>query len=203
MPISGIEAPQCGQGKVSSGMEAPSSAPGFNRHAFEEMLNTEVQRATRYGLPLSLIIFDIDSFKEYNDRWGHPAGDERLKAISALIRLNQRKNDIPARYGGDEFAIILPNTNKDGAYQFAKRLSDAARNSTSQNPVEGKGIPGFTLSLGFATFPQDGDTLATLLLAADQAELAAKRLGKNQIAPAKSSKENEPTSTLPHHNPDR
>ena len=156
----------------------------FNRHAFEEMLTTEIQRAIRYGHQLSLIIFDIDSFKEYNDTWGHPAGDERLRGTANLIRASQRKYDIAARYGGDEFAIILPNTDKEGARQFAKRLLDAARNSTAEKPTDGKGIPGYTLSLGYATFPHDGDTLAALLLAADQAELMAKRLGKNQIASA-------------------
>ena len=159
----------------------------FNRHAFEELLMTEIQRATRYGHPLSLIIFDVDSFKEYNDTWGHPAGDERLKGTADLILANRRKHDIAARYGGDEFAIILPNTDKEGAYQFAKRLLEAARNSTPEQPKDGRGVPGYTLSLGFATFPQDGDTLAALLLAADQAELSAKRLGKNQIATARTS----------------
>jgi diguanylate cyclase (GGDEF)-like protein len=174
----------------------------FNRHAFEEILMTEIQRAARYGSSLSLIIFDVDTFKDYNDTWGHPAGDQRLRAIADIIRSTQRKNDIAARYGGDEFAIILPNTNKQGAYQFAKRLQDAARNSTSEKPVDGKGVPGYTLSMGFATFPQDGDTLATLLLAADQAELTAKRLGKNQIIPAGNFTGYEPTSTLPHHDTD-
>ncbi|MFT3892445.1 MAG: sensor domain-containing diguanylate cyclase [Anaerolineales bacterium] len=175
----------------------------YNRHAFEEMLITEIQRATRYGLPLSLIIFDVNSFKDYNDKWGHPAGDEQLRAIADLIRANQRTNDIAARYGGDEFAIILPNTSKDGAYQVSKRLQDASWNSTIEKPFNGKSIPGYTLSLGFATFPQDGDTLAALLLAADQAELTAKRLGKNQIVSAGNSKEHGPNSTFPHHDPDR
>ena len=175
----------------------------YNRHAFEELLTAEVQRATRYGLHLSLIIIDVDSFKEYNDLWGHPAGDVRLRDVADLIGANQRKHDIAARYGGDEFAIILPNTDRGGAHQFAKRLLQAARNSTKEKPTAGRGVPGYTLSLGFATFPQDGDTLAALLLAADQAELTAKRLGKNQIAPAGTSKGYEPTSTLPHHDPDR
>jgi diguanylate cyclase (GGDEF)-like protein len=174
----------------------------YNRHAFEEMLMKEIQRAARYSTPLSLIIFDVDTFKDYNDKWGHPAGDQRLRGTADLIRSNQRKHDIAARYGGDEFAIILPNTNKQGAYQFAKRLLDAALNSTREKPVEGKGVPGYTLSMGFATFPQDGDTLATLLLAADQAELTAKRLGKNQIAPAGNFTEYEQTSTLPPYDPD-
>lgn len=160
----------------------------FNRHAFEEMLTTEIQRAVRYGHYLSLIIFDIDSFKEYNDTWGHPAGDERLKATADLIRASQRKHDIAARYGGDEFAIILPNTDTEGAHHFAKRLLEAARSNTTKQSINGRGVPGYTLSMGFATFPQDGDTLAALLLAADQAELMAKRLGKNQISPARNSK---------------
>jgi diguanylate cyclase (GGDEF)-like protein len=175
----------------------------YNRHAFEDMLLIEIQRAVRYGLPLSLIIFDVDSFKDYNDTWGHPAGDERLRGIAGLIRTSQRTNDIAARYGGDEFAIILPSTNKEGAYQFAKRLCDATRNSTTEKPIDGKGIPGYTISMGFATFPQDGDTLATLLLAADQAALTAKRLGKNQIASAGNTTGHGPTSTFPHHDPDR
>jgi len=160
----------------------------FNRHAFEELLTAEVQRAIRYGHHLSLIIFDLDSFKEYNDAWGHPAGDVRLRGIADLIRANQRKHDMAARYGGDEFAIILPNTDKEGAYQFAKRLLEAAQASTTEEPTDGRGVPGYTLSLGLATFPQDGDTLATLLLAADQAELMAKRLGKNRIISAGNSR---------------
>jgi diguanylate cyclase (GGDEF)-like protein len=153
----------------------------FNRHVFEETLIAEVHRADRYGQPLSLIIFDLDSFKEYNDTWGHPAGDERLKAISNLIRATQRKHDISARYGGDEFAIILPSTDKEGAMQFARRLLEAAQAGATEKPRDGRGAAGYTLSMGVATFPQDGNTLASLLLAADQAELMAKRLGKNQI----------------------
>ena len=154
-----------------------------NRHAFEEALLAEVQRSMRVNTPLSLIIFDIDSFKDYNDKWGHPAGDTRLKATANLIRDNLRKYDIAARYGGDEFAIILPNTNKTGALIFAKRLLAAAQAGApdSEITIQNKGISGYTLSIGVATFPEDAHSLTTLLLAADQAELTAKRLGKNQI----------------------
>lgn len=156
----------------------------FNRHAFEEMLTAEVERAHRYMHPVSLIIFDIDSFKEYNDTWGHPAGDKRLKATADLIRATQRKHDIAARYGGDEFAIILPNTDYEGAKQFAARLHESAKASASEKPEHGRGIPGHTLSLGFATYPDDAQTIPALLLAADHAELMAKRQGKNQIVSA-------------------
>lgn len=161
-----------------------------NRHAFEETLNAEVERATRFGHHLSLIIFDLDSFKDYNDEWGHPAGDLRLKATADLVRNNLRKYDIAARYGGDEFAIILPNTDQSSALEFAKRLHHAAQASTSGAPIEEKSVAGYTISMGIATFPNDGNTLATLLHAADQAALRAKRLGKNQIYLASDQKNN-------------
>jgi len=160
----------------------------YNRHAFEEFLATEIQRADRYNHPISLIIFDIDSFKQYNDTWGHPAGDMRLKATADLIRATQRKPDIAARYGGDEFAIILPNTDEDGVQQSAKRLLEAARASTTELSTDEHSVSGYTLSVGCATYPQDGGTPETLLQAADQAELTAKKQGKNRIVSAKNLK---------------
>ena len=152
-----------------------------NRYALEQALTAEVERSKRLNHPLSLIIFDIDSFKAYNDKWGHPAGDTRLKATAKMIRYILRRYDVAARYGGDEFAIILPNTDEAGAFEFAKRLQSAARASTTEMPIENKGVSGHTLSIGVATFPQDGNSLESLMLAADHAELTAKRLGKNQI----------------------
>ncbi|MDP2777022.1 MAG: diguanylate cyclase [Anaerolineales bacterium] len=176
------------QVKAMAMTDAVSGLP--NRHAFEEALNGEVERATRFGQYLSLIIFDLDSFKDYNDEWGHPAGDLRLKATADLVRNNLRKYDMAARYGGDEFAIILPNTDQSSAFEFAKRLHHAAQASTSETPIEEKGVAGYTISMGIATFPNDGNTLVTLLLAADQAALRAKRLGKNQIYLASDQKNN-------------
>jgi diguanylate cyclase (GGDEF)-like protein/PAS domain S-box-containing protein len=152
-----------------------------NRHVFEKNLGIEVERAQRTKTDVSLIIFDIDSFKEYNDNHGHPAGDARLKAVAEIIQQNLRKYDLAARYGGDEFAIILSNTSRESAFAFARRLYDAARAGAPQPPVEGMGVPGHTLSMGIATFPQDARTPEHLLIAADNAALLAKHMGKNRI----------------------
>jgi diguanylate cyclase (GGDEF)-like protein len=157
-----------------------------NRRAFDEILEGEITRATRYHQPLSLIILDLDSFKEYNDRWGHPAGDVRLREVADLLRLNVREPDVAARYGGEEFAVILPNTTKSGAIRLAERLRGSAEKSAPQKNGSDF-VPGYTLSLGVATLPDDAVSLEELLLMADNAELMAKRLGKNQVYAANAS----------------
>ena len=150
-------------------------------------LRSEVARVARYGPPLSLIIIDIDSFKLYNDTWGHPAGDARLRAIADLLRANVRNPDIAARYGGEEFALLLPFTDKAGAMLLAERLRAAAEANSPHGSREGESVSGHTLSIGVASFPEDGTTPAELLFAADYAELIAKRLGKNRVQAANSS----------------
>ncbi len=152
-----------------------------NRRAFDEILETEIARANRYSQFISLIIIDLDSFKEYNDKWGHPAGDVRLKEIADLLRDNVREPDIAARYGGEEFAIILPNTSKIGALKLAERLRQSAQKNAPDMNDNASAISGYTISLGVATFPDDATSLEELLLMADNAELTAKRLGKNQV----------------------
>ena len=152
-----------------------------NRRAFDELLEAEVTRASRYHHSLSLIILDLDSFKEYNDKWGHPAGDVRLWEVANLLRLNVREPDIAARYGGEEFAIILPDTSKPGAIKLAERLRQSAEKSAPHKSEDHCPIPGYTLSLGVATFPDDATSIEELLLMADNAELTAKRLGKNRV----------------------
>ena len=152
-----------------------------NRRAFDVFLESEMTRASRYSQPISLIILDLDSFKEYNDRWGHPAGDVRLREIADLLRLNVREPDLAARYGGEEFAVILPNTSKSGALQLAERLRRSAETSAPASNHEHPYIPGYTISLGVATYPDDAGSIKELLLAADNAELTAKRLGKNRV----------------------
>ncbi|RPJ24885.1 MAG: diguanylate cyclase [Chloroflexi bacterium] len=158
-----------------------------NRRAFDETLEAEVTRASRYTQPISLIILDLDSFKEYNDKWGHPAGDVRLREIADLLRANVREPDVAARYGGEEFAIILPNTPKNGAIRLAERLRRSAESSAPYRSGAYSSIPGYTISLGVATFPDDAASVEELLHAADKAELMAKRLGKNQVYTANTS----------------
>ena len=129
-------------------------------------------------------MIDIDSFKSYNDTYGHPAGDERIKAIANILLANVRDPDIAARYGGEEFALILPHTTKEGALLLAERLRILAAEQAPANANPTLPISGYTISLGAASFPEDGITSAELLRAADDAELTAKRLGKNRVCSA-------------------
>ncbi|MBL8062599.1 MAG: diguanylate cyclase [Anaerolineales bacterium] len=153
----------------------------FNRYIFEQSLSAEIERAQRHGQQTSLIIFDIDSFKEYNDTWGHPAGDARLKAVATIIMKNLRKYDVAARYGGDEFAVVLSDCSTSQALSFAKRLLEATQLGAPNPPQNGESVPGHTLSMGIATFPKDANTPSELLIAADLAALLAKQQGKNRI----------------------
>jgi diguanylate cyclase (GGDEF)-like protein len=153
-----------------------------NRRALDNTLKNELDRAERYNYPLSLIIIDMDSFKEFNDRWGHPAGDQRLKEIAILLKSGLRSPDFVARYGGEEFALVLPFTSKSNALIIAERLLNAAEASAPDKTDHGVAISGYTFSMGIAAFPEDGRTAIELLRAADLAELNAKKLGKNRIS---------------------
>ena len=132
---------------------------------------------------MSLIMLDIDDFKKFNDRYGHPKGDTVLKAVSAIIKQNLREIDVAARYGGEEFVIMLPETDIAGAAAVAERI----RVSMAQYPhITGDGGERVaqTVSLGVATYPTHAATAAALVEAADQAMYRAKRAGKNQVVVA-------------------
>jgi diguanylate cyclase (GGDEF)-like protein len=152
----------------------------FNHKYFQESLVGEVNRARRYGQPVSLILVDIDRFKSYNDAWGHQAGDVLLRTLAGVFKAAARQNDVAARYGGEEFAFVLPQTDKRQATAFAKRLCRAVE----RRRCEGEEIlPGgrLTVSLGVAAFPEDGRQAAELVARADQALYRAKNLGRNQV----------------------
>ncbi len=144
-----------------------------NRRAFQESLMSLVQMAERYGQPLSLIMLDIDYFKQFNDRFGHPAGDELLRQVASLLRQSARASDVVARYGGEEFALLLPNTDLQEAIRVAERLRQQI--AAIQTPSAR-----VTASFGVASY-RHGSTPATLLYEADTALYEAKRRGRNRV----------------------
>ena len=148
-----------------------------NARAFQESLRIEVQRAARHRRSLGLILLDIDGFKELNDRRGHPAGDAALVALGEIVRRAVRKEDLPARYGGDELAILLPETPPDGGAAVAERLIRAVRAHRFLH--EGRRLP-VSISAGVA-FWRPGMSGARLMKTADEALYRAKRAGKNRF----------------------
>jgi diguanylate cyclase (GGDEF)-like protein/putative nucleotidyltransferase with HDIG domain len=143
----------------------------FNRRAFEELLEMELERATRAGRPISVIVGDIDGFRAVNERHGHAAGDTALQAIAQDALKWKRRIDLAARIGGEEFALLLPETDERGAFIVAERL----RRATHRSFVEA--APGVTFSFGVATAPLHAGDAVGLLRAADSATAAAKELG--------------------------
>ena len=166
----------------------------YNHRFFQDALTSELSRATRYSRDLSLVFLDVDHFKSYNDRNGHPAGDKLLIRLSRIlgasigddvpdVKIRGRVSDIPARYGGEEFVIILPETAKAGACIRAERIREEVERTEFDDAA---GQPGgrVTVSIGVATFPGDALTKAPLIEAADQALLRAKRTGRNRVVAA-------------------
>ena len=154
----------------------------WNRRYMAETLDREVSRALRFGHPISLIIIDIDDFKKINDREGHMQGDIILEAVADVVRESTRSIDVAARYGGDELALILVETDRAGATVLAERLAEQMREK--KVPGRDGGSMVVTLSAGVATIPDSAEDLPSLVDAADRALLRAKRAGKNQIRTA-------------------
>lgn len=154
-----------------------------NRQHFDEVLGTELYRLRRSGAPLSLILLDVDHFKDFNDRYGHLAGDDCLRRIGqALQAVVGRASDLAARYGGEEFAVILPETDTAGAHTLAERIRHAVE--ALGIPHEGNSAsPSATISLGVVTrCKPDLVSPEQLLGLADEALYRAKRSGRNQVA---------------------
>lgn len=159
----------------------------YNHRYFVQRLNHELNRSKRYGLPLSLVMLDIDFFKTYNDHHGHIKGNEVLRGIAEVIKRQTREADIPVRYGGEEFAVILPQTGGEEALAFAERL----RRRVEAEPFPEKHTqPGnnLTVSLGVAAFPNDANQSGQLIELADTALYRAKQLGKNRVCEAEATK---------------
>lgn len=145
-----------------------------NRAYFDKALELETTRAQNSGEALSLIMFDIDKFKNINDTYGHTVGDEALRLLSKIVSKNTRRDDIVARYGGEEFAIVAPNTPTESAFDLAEKIRRILDNTKMA------GVPHFTCSFGIATW--DGsESLAELVKRADSALYAAKEGGRNKV----------------------
>ena len=149
-----------------------------NRRAFMRRLKDEVSRVQRYGNPLSLALLDLDDFKSINDRYGHAAGDEVLKAYAAEILSIFRHHDLVSRYGGEEFAILLPNTHSEGALRALRKVQKRAADTTYQFNGQALALP--TFSAGLVLF-RPGETAEDLIQRADQALYSAKHQGRNRI----------------------
>ena len=155
-----------------------------NRRVFKEALMHEIQRAKRYGTPLSLTLFDLDHFKQVNDTHGHPAGDRVLVAATHAVERNLRESDVFARVGGEEFAVLLPNTSEEGALDFAERLRAALQ---AISPLALEVDAQITASFGVVEFDRDSDdsTGERLIAAADAALYNAKWRGRNRVFSAR------------------
>ncbi|MEW6110384.1 MAG: GGDEF domain-containing protein [Nitrospirota bacterium] len=151
----------------------------LNRRMLIKRLNSEIDRARRYGLELSLILCDLDYFKEINDTYGHNAGDSVLKSISSIFSELARKPDIIGRYGGDEFMIILPETSIKGAEDMAERIR--LRVQSSEFPVVDGKSARTTMSLGITHFKGGEVDIYDLINRIDKALYTSKRTGKNQV----------------------
>ena len=151
-----------------------------NFRYFELRLNEEVVRHQRTNMGLSLLILDVDHFKNYNDTMGHPAGDEVLKKLAVILSDTVRENDIVARYGGEEFAIIIPSVDKEGARILADRIRENIE-QTYFDHEEIQPLGKVTVSVGVASLPDHGKDYQALLNCADMALYEAKNNGRNQV----------------------
>lgn len=155
-----------------------------NRRGFDEFFRREWRRCQRAGQPLALLMGDVDHFKRFNDRFGHPAGDACLKAVAErMSQCARRPADYAARYGGEEFALIMPDTDAQGALRVAERVLEEVR--AIGLDLGEMGTVSVTISLGLAwCVPADSDSQQSLIAAADRALYQAKSSGRNRVVVA-------------------
>lgn len=167
---------------VHAHMEKMATTDGltgcYNHRYFQEWLDKELARTRRMPYKISLLIADIDHFKQVNDTYGHPVGDLVLKTVSHIMRTSVRQNDLAARYGGEEFALVLLHTDRKGAIRFAERVREKIAKAKTRIP--GKQLQ-VTVSMGVATYPDDSEEKAQLIELADQALYTAKQQGRNRV----------------------
>ncbi len=151
----------------------------FNRRYMKEALDRELRRSIRSRRPLGILMFDIDYFKKLNDSFGHEAGDVVLNAMGNFLKLQVRGNDIPCRYGGEEFLVILPRIPLDECWKRAEKLREEVKHLEFQH--NGKPLPAVAVSIGIAAYPDHGSSIYELLRVADTALYSAKGEGRDRV----------------------
>jgi diguanylate cyclase (GGDEF)-like protein len=155
----------------------------FNRRFFEMRVREELERAQRYNTNLAVVMLDIDYFKKLNDEFGHLLGDEVLRQVSTIFQQHLRKGDVVCRYGGEEFALLLPQTSGENAYEVADKLRRTAE------AYHFPGVPRpVTISAGVAAYPACGKTRDEVVSAADAALYHAKLSGRNRVISAENTR---------------
>ena len=154
----------------------------YNSRYLNQVLRRETKRASRSGRPLSLLFMDLDGFKSINDRHGHLSGSRALVEAAAVIKASARETDVVARFGGDEFAVVLPDTGGEGAYAVGERIRERI---AAHHFLEGEGLTiRLTASVGVSTLPDVASSAEELVQAADTAMYHVKDRGKNGIQAA-------------------
>jgi diguanylate cyclase (GGDEF)-like protein len=152
----------------------------YNHRQFKNILPEELARARRYEKSMALIMLDLDDFKLFNDRYGHPVGDKALKAVAEILKDTLRDCDYSFRCGGDEFMVLLPEAELGKAVAVGERLCDRIGKEPTRQ-LEGLAEHNFTVSVGVALYPRDAQTIEGLLKAVDELLYVAKRQGKNKV----------------------
>jgi diguanylate cyclase (GGDEF)-like protein len=151
-----------------------------NRRVFQESLEAEIRRSRRYRWPVTVLLLDLDHFKDVNDSHGHMLGDLVLERVGGVVRHAVRDADTACRFGGEEFGVVLPETAREGGYAVAERIRRRVEQAFKDRPVDGRDIP-MTISAGLAAFPDDGLHADELAARADEALYGAKHAGRNRV----------------------
>jgi diguanylate cyclase (GGDEF)-like protein len=151
----------------------------FNRRFFDDYFASEMERAARFGAPISVAMIDVDHFKQFNDRFGHAAGDVVLQRVAHALQVGVRRSDLVARYGGEEFVVLFRGAGADQAMEIVERMREGIQSAShligDNRPVH------VTVSAGVASWPSEGRAVGDLIATADRRLFEAKESGRNRV----------------------